>query len=1232
MKRNFRRLPSLALLLAGATLALSSVTARAQAVQQVTGIVDDSQRVTLKGNTPPLAQAKYDQGIVGSSTPANHMLLVLKRSDSQESDLKKLIADQHNPSSANFHKWLKPGDFGKQFGIEDSDLETVKAWLQSKGFTINKVNAGRTVVDFSGTAGQVGSAFHTELHTYLRNGRSFHANNKDPEIPAALAPVVKGLASLNDIKPKSFLTTKGRVSLDSKSHLGTPLWNDPVCGSSSTPGSPCTYYIPTPADIATQYSLQSVHQKGIAGAGQTIGIISASNVDMSNVQNYRKFFNVANPTNLPQTIVDGEDPGQNSAAEEAYLDLEVSGALAPAAAVDLYVSADTLTTTGLYTALVRAVDDDLADVISLSYGECEQELGSAGNQFFYYNWQQATAQGQSVFVAAGDSGSAGCDSADNPSPAVNGLAVSGFASTPYNVAVGGTDFYYSQYSSGYGSSAVNSQLAQYWGTGMTDGQAASLTAPLPEQPWNDTLGLNLGYPTGYSIAAGSGGPSSCATGVNDPASGTYDSCIAGYPKPSWQVGPGVYPDGVRDLPDVALFAADGANLSLWPICIQAEDCTNYTTDSGSTGITGVGGTSASSPAMAGIMALVDQAQKGRQGNPNFVLYALAAQYPSTFNDVAVGSNNVICYPDTPDCSPDGSDPYDSLHLFPAAKGYDMASGLGSINAANLIANWSRVKLTSTTTTLGLSATSAAHGVPVTANVTVSSSSGTPTGSVALVTTSTLPGQSGQGAITLNDGTGSSTVILPGGSYKVTADYSGDGKFGTSDSSAVAITVTPETSTTALTIDALVPNYEAGFNPTPVANGSSLPYGYTLVLDAGAVGTSGQGYATGHTTFIDTANGSTIVGTANDNVSGVAELQIYRLAAGRHSIVAEYSGDGSFRPSRSAPITFTITKGTPYVYSEDDSPYAPVYAGQPFSVPFVIAGSQGLAPTGNATVTLGTRTLSVPLTSVMAEGQPMATGTAVFSNLPAGSYSLTINYPGDANYVAASSYPEPVTVVPVALLPSTTILSSSTLNAGNNGTFTLTARVTGNHKTTPTGGVLFYLNGLLVNYPAVPLTNGVATLTLTTYNLFTGINHASAQYLGDTNYRDSNSQALTITGNEGDFSISVSNPNLVIPSGGSSTAILTTTSLLGLGGTVNLKCATSSPSISCGLLPSSFSLPTNGAQRTTAIAIETRPDGIHSEPFGQHNAAPGNYKVVITASDAGVVHTAILDVTVSSQSR
>ncbi len=1300
MKATFLKFPTFASMLTGTALAFALSAGAQQAAPLITQPIDDTQLTTLKGNTPSLAKAEYDKGAVDDSAPANHILLVLTRSKTQEARLNTLIDSLHDKNSPNYHKWLKQNEFGEDFGPAVSDVEAVKAWLQSQGFTINKVNAGRTVIDFSGSAGQLRSAFHTEMHTYVQNGVTFHANSSDPQIPTALAPVVKGFAALNDIKPTSFMISKGRAKYNSTTHMATPLWTDNFCDQASNPGTACTFYLPTPADIATQYNISSVYKGGNTGTGQTIGIVSASNVDVSNVQNYRTFFNVANPSNVPQVIVDGEDPGQNTAAEEAYLDVEVSGALAPSAKINLYVSADTLTTSGLYTALARAVDDDVADVISLSYGYCEPFLGSSGNQFFYQAWQQAAAQGQSVFVATGDSGSAGCDSPENYSPAMYGLAVSGFASTPYNVAVGGTDLYYSQYAAGYGSDALNTQLAQYWGDGNTNTPppAGNLLSPIPEQPWNDMLGLDVLFVSGYgsatsgpssdtSIAAGGGGPSSCAT----------DSCT-GYPKPSWQRGNGVLTDGVRDLPDVSLFAADGINLSAWPICVQAEDCTTYTTDGGSIGVTAVGGTSASSPAMAGIMALVDAAQKGRQGNPNYVLYALATQYPNSFNDVTVGSNNVICYPGTANCSQDANDSNSSLQLFPATAGYDMASGLGSVNVANIITNWASIKFEPTTTTLSLSPTTVTHGSPLMATVSVVSGGGTPTGSVALVSTNAAPGQVGQGTINLTGGTGSSPIILPGGTYTLTANYSGDGAFASSVSSPVSVTVTPETSHATLSVNALLPNYEGSYNVTPVTNGTVGVYGFIFVLDVSITGVSGQGVPTGSVTFTDQATGTTL-GTANLNSFDVAEIQTYAIMAGNHTIIATYSGDSSFNSSLSSSVSFSLTQGTTYLYSNDDSWAVPVYAGQPFLVPFLLGGgNHGVAPTGNVVVTFGSQTVTVPISPTVAYGQPFGTGTATFNNLVPGNYALNLSYAGDANYAGTTDYGESVTVVPAPanLLPSTTTITSSTYNAGSNGTFTMTVTVTGNGSIIPTGQVYFYSNGQLVAgfIPTISLQNGTASVTMTNSNLFTGVNPISASYLGDANYAASNSAPVAVTANEGDFSITTATPNLAISSGSAGTATISTASLTGLGGTVSLACATSSPSILCSISPSSFTLATDGTQSFSSITINTQTTTTSTASIGRprtngyagkwlagggvtlalfflwiparrrkllsamavlllfvadgfsvsgcgggskatppppgpttSNAAPGTYNVVITASDAGVIHTLNLKVIV-----
>lgn len=1203
---------------AAAALFCGVAVAQTSAVApRITQRVNDSQRTVLHGNTLPIAQAKYDQGAVPSGTPANRMLLVLKRSSEQESALKKLINDQHNPRSESFHHWLKPAEFGKRFGVADSDLETVKAWLQAKGFTINKVNSAKSIVDISGTAGQLAAAFHTELHTYSRNGQTFIANNKDPEIPKAFAGVVAGFASLNNFKPKSDLKVLGEAKYDPKTHKATPEWSYPAGGGG-------VYLVPAPADMAVQYNIASVYSSGTTGTGETIGIMSASNVDLSIVQNYRTLFNLGTASNVPQVIVDGDDPGQNGAATEAYLDVEASGAMAPNAAVNLYVGADTNTTSGLEAAIVRAVEDDAADVMSLSYGSCEQSLGSSGNEFFYYVWQQAAAQGQSVFVSAGDGGSAGCDDFDTESAAVDGLAVSGYTSTPYNTSVGGTDFYYSYYYEGGSGTDLNNQLMQYWNLTGSNTPSVSILQTVPEQPWNNSLGLDIGGAPANNIVAGSGGMSSCAYGVDDP-DGEYDTCTGGYAKPSWQSAPGVPADGVRDVPDVSLFAANGINYSFWPICTQDTDClSTYAASGGPVQITGVGGTSASSPATAGIMALIDQSQKGRQGDANYYLYAIATADPSAFNDVTNGSNNVVCEEGTPNCSLDtNGDGYYSLQEYPATAGYDLASGLGTLNVANLIADWSKVSLSATTTTLALSSTSVTHGTPITATATVSgTNASTAGGAVALVTTSPTPAQKGQGTIQITDGTGTGSIILAGGNYSVTGVYSGDGVNGPSDSSPVNVSISPESSSVTL-----VPYTYLNGNFTLITAGSSVPFGSSYIIDADIAGASGQGAATGTVKFND---GATAIGTAQSNTAGVAELNFSNFTSGSHSITASYSGDPSFSASTSAALTFTVTQGSATIYSQDtyETIGLPAFVGQSFTVPVVvgnlIAGgyvfASTAAPTGTVTITLGTQTQTVPLTNqsgtVYLDGAygyggyngNYGFGSATFTGLTAGNDALTITYSGDANYAAASYSGETIPVVAATLANSSTTITASYVggqtSVNANGAAQFSIGVTGTISgTPPTGDVILYDNGDPLYEYALDGVTDVVTGFIPAAYLINGANALTVTYLGDGNYNPSTSAAATLNANAGDFSLITSNQNVVLNSSASATATLTAASLQGFSGSVNLTCSTSNAQLTCAFNPASVMLTPDGAQYSSTLSIQA-PQSVYPFLAQRHGNSRG----------------------------
>ena len=652
MPRVFRTSLSLQLLLLAAASSGSYALAQNPPGSRITQPIDDRVRVTLKGNVHPLAQSRYDQGAAPDDLPMERMLLVLQRGPGQEATLRQLLDDQQVKSSARFHQWLTPEQFGKQFGPADEDIQAVTGWLAGQGFQVNHVAAGRTVIEFSGTAGQLREAFHTQIHQYSIAGESHYANANEMSIPAALAPLVHGISPLNNFRAQPYIKAVGPALYSTATKRATPLWTAPNQFPTSNPNE----YLIAPEDFATQYDLAPLYQAGVNGAGQTIGIINESNIDLSLVAAYRQLFNL--PSNPPQVVIDGDDPGTLEGIEaEAYLDVELSGAVAPNATVNLYISNGSDLQDPVSLAALRAVEDNQASVLSVSFGEWEGFLGEAGNQLWDGLWEQAAAQGQTVLVAAGDDGS------EAAWPYLSLLSVSGFASTPWNVAVGGTDFYYPDYASGAPGAAT------LWNA-TNDSNLGSLKAPLPEQVWNDGLGLNvvangLEYNEYY---AGGGGASSCSTQTSS------TPCVSGYSKPSWQAGPGVPADGARDLPDVSLFASNGANLSAYPICAYEGDCA--VGPGGEAEVFLAGGTSASAPAMAGIMALVNQ-KYGRQGQADFTLYPLARQKPAAFHDITLGSNEVPCGPGTPYCAMNTSGVY-ATTLYPAGPNYDL--DVGSLNS------------------------------------------------------------------------------------------------------------------------------------------------------------------------------------------------------------------------------------------------------------------------------------------------------------------------------------------------------------------------------------------------------------------------------------------------------------------------------------------------------------------------------------------------------------------------
>lgn len=1182
MENGELRRGRLVLMVAVAMAWLSAASFGASAPSPLVKRIDESTRVVLKGNMHPLAKAKNDVGAVDVSQPAGRLLLVMKRSAKSEASLKQFLTNVHTHGSQNFHKWLTPQQFGQQFGPADSDLQAVAGWLGSHGLSVTRISAGKSSIEFTGTIGQVNTAFHTSIHTYKVNGELHHANATNPEIPAALSPVVAGVAALNDFHPKPMYRLLGTAAYSPKTHEATPQWTIP--GQDGN----LPFYLLAPEDFSTQYDVKPVYSAGVNGTGQTIGIINDSNIDISLVSAYRTLFGL--PVNPPQVVVDGNDPGINYDAIEAYLDVENAGAVAPNATVILYTAGSygvLYGGGGINFSLVRAIEDDAASALSLSFGNCEQNLTDAGNQLINALWEQAAAQGQTAFVSSGDTGSAGCDF-NGSSGAFLGLAVNGLASTPWNIAVGGTDFYYSDYASG------GASIANYWNTN-NDANRGSLQKPVPEQPWNDSVyGFNIaGYdPIDYqqnTTASGGGGVSSCVQSISNPDGSI--TCTAGYPKPVWQVGSSVPQDKVRDLPDVSLFSANGPNGAAWPICAQAGDC--VADQSGSVLVSAIGGTSASAPAMAGVMALINQ-KYGAQGQANFVLYPLATQFATSFNAVDVGSNNVPCYQGSPNCSLDSNgDGLYSLQEYPAGPGYDLASGLGSLDVNALLNNWNKITFNPTTTTLTLTPTTITHGQNIAAAVNVTSSvSGTPTGSVALVTASPLPSNQGQTSLVL-DATGSAQQnidFLPGGTYNVSGRYSGDGIFGSSTSSPVPVTISAEASNINLQAQ-----YAGGPFDTfiPLTNGAQVPFGTEIVMDiqpTGASAPAGQtnGVATGTATYAD---GSTTLATASLSSQGTAEYLNQTLPLGSHSLSVKYSGDASFQPSSGGPISFSVVKSDTFTFFEYTGYFSgQIPAGQ--STVFTVAvdsSSFGLVPpTGTVAFQLNS---NPPVTVNLANWNSNAIASTTLSGLQVGSYTLTATYSGDTNY-NSSTVSTSFTVVSSSLLLSSTSLAitsptdPSTITPSTMVTLTATVQGGAGATTPPTGSVFFY-DGYFLSIASAPLTPGTgasstATLTFRPSELPSGdTNEMTAGYSGDGLYNGSASAAVVVPNSYADFSITSQASNVVIKSGSTGTATINLAAVDNFSGAVALAC-TAPAAITCSLNPASATL--SGTATTATVTI------------------------------------------------
>jgi subtilase family serine protease len=595
-----------------------------------------------------MARAQFDRGRT-DTTKALSASLTFRLSPAQQADMDVLLRQQQGRTSANYHKWLTPEQYAARFGMTAADLAKVTAWLQSQGLTVDGISRSRNEISFSGSVGQIEYALKTQFHNYSINGEQHFANSTDVAFPAAFSSQVLGVRGLDDFHPKPRIQPQ-------------PRFTSNVSGN----------HFLIPGDFATIYNLPAAFD----GTGVTIAVVGQTIVDHTDLAAFRTAAGLpaASASNFVTTNVPGTGtiPTCSGDETEADLDLEWSEGVAKNATINYVVAGLGTGTTcnnrtkNVFDALLYAISNKIGQVISISYGNCEANLGTSFVLTMQQWAQEANAQGQTISGPAGDAGAADCESATATS-ASHGLAVDVPAAIPEVTGVGGSEF-----SGDAGVCASNACAggtapadSPYWSGSNSATSGATALQYIPEVTWNDT---NISQ-----ISSGGGGASTM------------------FGKPSWQSGTGVPVDGKRDVPDIAFSGSNGHDPYL--ICSQdffsgvtspPTSCASGFRASDQT-LAAIGGTSAGAPTFAGIVALLNQATGSNGlGNVNPMLYSLFANNSSTnvFHDITSGTNKVPCTSGTTNC-PAGT----ASIGFTAGAGYDQVTGLGSLDVTNFVTAW-----------------------------------------------------------------------------------------------------------------------------------------------------------------------------------------------------------------------------------------------------------------------------------------------------------------------------------------------------------------------------------------------------------------------------------------------------------------------------------------------------------------------------------------------------------------
>lgn len=1010
-----------------------SRTARPLVVQKI----NDKAPAALNGNVRPDLSAHRSLGPVDDSLKLNHMFLTLRRSPEQQAALTNLIERLHQPSAPEYHKWLTPEQFGQTFGVSDQDIAAITVWLEARGFHVNNVPHNAMFIDFAGTAKNIRDTFHTQLTYFDVNGQKRFANTSNPQIPAALQDVLAGITGLNNFPLHAYHTTPRQIGYDNGK------WQDQGGRTSGNPAysDGAGDFDIAPQDFYTIYNTSSLYTAGTKGAGATIAVAEESDIQFGTVNStthqatggdvatFRTLFGVNSVSSALNMYVyhgfgsdtctaPGVDPNDIGEDVEASLDAEWATAVAPAAKL-IFMSCDDVADDGIFTSLQALFDNNLADAVSLSYGESELYLAPTDFSFFDGLWAEAAAQGQSVFISTGDSGS---DVADQNTKfaATNGINVSGFSASPYVTATGGTDFQdYVDVQFG------GSPQSTYWNSSNTSAYG-SAKGYVPETTWDSSCAGSL-----TALYGGAASPAAyCGEG---PTAAPIDGYVIGgsggysthYSQPSYQSGiTGLSSKAtMRSQPDISMFASSGWWGHLLLFCDSHYATSPNFSCSSATTFGGAGGTSFVAPQMAGVAGLLVSYTGERQGVLNYGLYALAkAQFTASatksacyangqtsntgittslpnsaciFRDVTTGTNDVPCGVGSEGCYVSSGDSYGILSTtgassltvgYNAGAGYDLATGIGSINVGNLITKWSTAFTSSTALTASPTSITTSGSTKLSATVTASVANGTP-GGEPTGTITFYSGTKSLGTCTLASASCSSTFAASAlggaGTYSLTATYGASKTYPTSTSKPVSVTVTgsgPASTTTKLT----------------VSPSDSFAAGTTASLKATVTASSGT--ATGSIAF--SVAGTTIGNCSLSSGSCTLTENTANLGAGTYPLVATYAGATGFTGSTSSTVNVTLEKAkSTTVLAVATNPVTPP-ASDTLTATVTTAGG---APTGKVTFSVG----SFVIGTVNVSGGT-AKLTASSAGLTAGTYPVTATYSG--NTYANSSTSSAVDVV------------------------------------------------------------------------------------------------------------------------------------------------------------------------------------------------------------------------------